>query len=165
MKFKWQKFLDCHITGLNRGNKLICFLVNICSLNLCTISFPTKTKERKQNVYKGLLIGALTICNTIDTFETAYGHYAQSLSATGCKIRQIQFEKIHVLSYKILSSGKENAKHQFLRLVRNTKLFPLFQGHHYLKSKNKNVWRSVAVYFHVVWLRLIIFSGISKITH
>lgn len=35
------------MTGLNRENKLICYLVNVCSLNLCTIRFSIEKKPQK----------------------------------------------------------------------------------------------------------------------
>lgn len=35
------------MTGLNRENKLICYLVNVCSLNLCTIRFSIEKNPKK----------------------------------------------------------------------------------------------------------------------
>lgn len=35
------------MTGLNRENKLICYLVNVCSLNLCTIRFSIEKNTKK----------------------------------------------------------------------------------------------------------------------
>lgn len=41
------------MTELNRENKLVCYLVNVCSLNLYVqFVFQLKKKNRKQNVYR-----------------------------------------------------------------------------------------------------------------
>lgn len=39
------------MTGLNRENKLICYLVNVCSLNLHTICFSIGKKKTENKMF------------------------------------------------------------------------------------------------------------------
>ena len=65
------------------------------------------THYTKQNVYKGLLIRALTICNTINTFEAAYRHYAQGLIARGCPQKSLKYSWKKFMYSRVKASGQE----------------------------------------------------------
>ena len=65
------------------------------------------TQCTKNNVFKGLLMRALTICNTLATFETAYRDYAQGLIARGCPKNSLTFSWKNFLHSRIKAPGHD----------------------------------------------------------